>query len=190
MPTPALIPEHGTRHRYQTYGCRCLRCRVANAAYEAARRHRVTPGGSMTAARFFYHHAVDGRAVLLRHRGRQVDELGCREPRVWLCRVGGALVACDSTGPAEGGRDEGFLVSVADGTSVDAIRECWRRHRERICASHHETRLKRRASLKRVEPHAQEVAATVESAHDDRVSAPSVPKVRQPWLVAEDGGSV
>jgi hypothetical protein len=35
---------HGTRSAYQTCACRCTPCRAANAAYEAARRHRHANG--------------------------------------------------------------------------------------------------------------------------------------------------
>lgn len=36
---PARMPDHGTRAQYRA-GCRCLRCRAANAAYVAAYRRR------------------------------------------------------------------------------------------------------------------------------------------------------
>jgi len=31
------IPKHGTRYRYVTFGCRCEKCRKANAAYHNQR---------------------------------------------------------------------------------------------------------------------------------------------------------
>jgi hypothetical protein len=36
------LPRHGTRYRYVGFGCRCNKCRAANASYQLARTEKMT----------------------------------------------------------------------------------------------------------------------------------------------------
>jgi hypothetical protein len=40
VPSPRVLPAHGTNPRYAKHGCRCDPCRSAHAEYERRRRHR------------------------------------------------------------------------------------------------------------------------------------------------------
>jgi hypothetical protein len=40
IPTPRMLPPHGTNPRYAKHGCRCPACRSAHTTYERGRRAR------------------------------------------------------------------------------------------------------------------------------------------------------
>jgi hypothetical protein len=86
----------------------------------------------MTALHYWQRNAVDGRAVIARHIPRIGETEG--DPRLWLCRIRDAVIACDDTAPSEDGLDDGFLLRVPDDAPIDAIESDWLRHRRSIIA--------------------------------------------------------
>ena len=68
----------------------------------------------MTTREYFERRAVEGRATIVYYRSP--DDLGNAQPHLWLCQVGGHLVACDANE---------FLVA-ADTMTVEAVAKRWR----------------------------------------------------------------
>lgn len=86
------------------------------------------PTDALTAERFFYEYAQDGRATIA------VDHEG--EPFLWLCRLGPTLVACDKFGheahaPAHA-PDPGFLGDVAPDVTIETVKRRWEAHRAMV----------------------------------------------------------
>jgi hypothetical protein len=99
----------------------------------------------MDAERFYRKNAVGGRAVIEWHT--KPDTFGTIPPMLWLCRVGGVLVACDDRGPSlSSGLDEGFVEPIATGTSVALVKDMWERYRAAILLRRRQDRQNRRVA--------------------------------------------
>ncbi len=82
---------------------------------------------SETAWEYFCRVARDGRAALVYHEAPLAD--GTAEPRLWLCVVGGSIVACDDVGPdGDDGHDSGYVTAIKHDMPVVEIIGAWRNH--------------------------------------------------------------
>lgn len=74
-----------------------------------------------------------GRAVLYFHTSP--DERGFSQPKLWMCKVGSAIFACDDIGPEpHTDVDYGFLERVTEDETVSDVRKRWKKERERMLA--------------------------------------------------------